>query len=178
MSGRPAVLRTARLQLRPPLAADVRRTVEALGDWSVAQWLQRTPFPYAEADARAFLLQPPRPLPERWTVAAAGDDRLLGLLTIERAGEGREVGYWLHPDARRHGYMAEALTGLVDWLGPREPDCTLFAVVDTENAASCAVLRRCGFRIAERWRLEQPGRRGSSDRVRFVRTLRSGGKPG
>lgn len=178
MSGSPEILRTARLRLRPPGPSDVARTVEALDDWAVARWLQRTPFPYSEADARAFLLQQPLPVPDRWTVAATDDDRLLGLLTIERVADGREVGYWLHPDAQGRGYMAEALAGLLDWLGTREPGCTLFAVVDPENAASSNILYRCGFRLTERWRLEQPGRRGSVERCRFVRTLQSGGKPG
>ncbi len=55
-----------------------------------------------------------------------------------------EIGYGLAESARGRGYATEAVLGLIDWLrdqGVRE----VLAECDPGNAASIAVLRRCGF---------------------------------
>ena len=168
------MIRTARLRLRAATEADVPRVAEALNDWAVAQWLNRPPFPYAQADARAFLLAPAQPgFRERWVVADGGD-RLLGMVTLEPGGGRHEAGYWLHPDAQGRGFMAEALAGVLAAAERHEPGIAVFAVIDSENRASRAVLLRCGFKAVAERRLERPRRRGTSATTVFEWSAGSG----
>lgn len=167
-----APIRTARLLLRPPREDDVPRVVEALDDWAVAQWLSRTPYPYGESDARAFLLAPQPGFRERWAVAEGACDRLLGLLTLEPyTGEpcpgGREAGYWLHPDAQGHGFMAEALAALLAVAAAAEPGLVVSATIHPDNHPSRRVLERCGFRFLGPQPMDRPRRRGGADPHRF-----------
>ncbi|BBK30989.1 RimJ/RimL family protein N-acetyltransferase [Stella humosa] len=154
-------IRTARLRLRPPCEADVPRVAEALDDWTVAGWLSRTPYPYTEADARQFLLAPQPGSRERWAVADGASDRLLGLVTLEPCAEGREAGYWLHPDAQGHGFMAEALAGLLALADTAEPGLIVVATIHPDNYPSRRVLERCGFRFVEERPIDRPRRRGT-----------------
>ena len=57
---------------------------------------------------------------------------------------GPEIGCWVAPDARGHGYAAEAARGLADWaLRLGAPRVHLYA--DVGNTASQATARRAGF---------------------------------
>jgi RimJ/RimL family protein N-acetyltransferase len=55
-----------------------------------------------------------------------------------------EIGYGLAESARGNGYATEAVLGLIGWLQERSVR-EVIAECDDENAASIAVLRRCGF---------------------------------
>ena len=63
----------------------------------------------------------------------------------EPDADGRvEIGYGIAESARGDGYATEAVLGLLGWLR----DCDVHEVIaecDEDNAASIAVLRRCGF---------------------------------
>ncbi|BBK41331.1 hypothetical protein STVA_13510 [Allostella vacuolata] len=126
----------------------------------MARWLNRTPYPYAEADARGFLLAPPAPFQERWTIADGIGDQLLGMVTLEPCAEGRELGYWLHPDAQGRGAMAEAVSALLAAALRAEPGRTIVATTDIDNLASQAVLARCGFRPVGERTMDRPRRGG------------------
>jgi [ribosomal protein S5]-alanine N-acetyltransferase len=54
------------------------------------------------------------------------------------------VGYALHPDQQGHGYAAEAVARLLDWLAGRGVT-TAYANLFWANAPSLALLRRLGF---------------------------------
>ena len=150
-----------RLTLRAGRADDVARTAAALNDWTVARWLNRTPYPYGEADARGFLLAPPdAAFQERWVIADGGSDHLLGMVTLEPCAEGRELGYWLHPDAQGRGVMAEAVSALLAAALRAEPGRTIIATTDIDNLASQAVLVRCGFRLVAERTMDRPRRGG------------------
>ena len=56
----------------------------------------------------------------------------------------RELGFALHPDYQRHGYMTEAILAVLDAL--REAGIRyVWACCFTDNIASKAVIERCGF---------------------------------
>lgn len=55
-----------------------------------------------------------------------------------------EIGYGIAESARGCGYATEAVCGLVGWLRDRDVG-EVMAECDEGNAASIAVLRRCGF---------------------------------
>ena len=52
------------------------------------------------------------------------DGELLGVVTV-RLRDGGAVGYWLHPDARGQGAMAEALRAVVAWAVSRSTACAV-----------------------------------------------------
>ncbi|MGB0497732.1 MAG: GNAT family N-acetyltransferase [Rubricella sp.] len=94
------------------------------------------------------------------------DGALLGAITLDhiRMGPAKSgtVGYWIGEPFARQGYMAEALDALVDHAFHRMSLSRIDAACLEENAASRALLARCGFEqvgrapayleIAGRWR--------------------------
>lgn len=77
-----------------------------------------------------------------WAIRRQGDPALLGMIAHRR--QLLDLGYWLGAEHRGHGYMAEAVTTVVEWLAE-----TGTPVVNWEclvgNTASAAVARRTGF---------------------------------
>jgi RimJ/RimL family protein N-acetyltransferase len=68
----------------------------------------------------------------------------------EPDADGRvEIGYGIAQSARGFGYATEAVLGLLGWL-PEQDVREVIAECDEDNAASIAVLRRCGFDEASR----------------------------
>jgi RimJ/RimL family protein N-acetyltransferase len=90
-----------------------------------------------------------------WCIADASSDEMLGNVQIFRMGPvaGRfqgEVGYWLRPGARGHGFIVEALVPLV--AHAFRPVASgglglvrLHAGTDAENHASQSILLSAGF---------------------------------
>jgi RimJ/RimL family protein N-acetyltransferase len=83
-----------------------------------------------------------------WAVVGAGDDRLLGSVSLHRIDldqRDAEIGYWTVPAARRRGVAARAVDTAVRWafaeLGVQRVQ--LFHAV--ENTASAGVARKAGF---------------------------------
>ena len=72
---------------------------------------------------------------------------LVGCIGVHRIGAhplGPEIGYWLAPAARGHGYAAEAAHALAEWaLGLGAP--RVYLVADVLNTGSQVVARRAGF---------------------------------
>ncbi|MGF1658698.1 MAG: GNAT family protein [Rubrimonas sp.] len=171
---RPAfALRSERLLLRPPQIEDfepwalLRRESEAfLAPWEPA----RTP---DHLSLKAFRER------VRWAARCIADGRatplfllrqsdgaLLGAATLDNIRRGpamcASLGYWIGAPHARQGYMTEAVGALRDHaFGPLGLS-RIEAACLPENAASRAVLERCGFKyegvaqsylqIAGRWR--------------------------
>jgi RimJ/RimL family protein N-acetyltransferase len=80
-------------------------------------------------------------------IADAKTDEAMGLVFL---GLGRikghcDLGYWLIPSARRQGFASEAIDLVSRWVLTATDVHRLVAQVEPGNAASLAVLRRCGF---------------------------------
>ncbi|RBY91791.1 N-acetyltransferase [Blastococcus sp. TBT05-19] len=136
--------------LRPYRPGDVDQVHRACQDPHIQRWIGQLPVPYTRDSARTFVEE----------VAPGERTEGTGLTTaVEAAGDlvgsagaylrpgrlGPEIGYWIAPWARGHGYAAEAAHALAEWaLGLGAPRVHLF--VDVGNAASQAVARRAGFR--------------------------------
>lgn len=146
------------LCLRRALPEDVERMVEACADASSARWLGEIPQPYRRADAEAYLLASAERtalgLAVHLVAADPVDDRLLGLVGlsgIDPVLGSAELGYWVHPDARGRGVATEtARLALRHALVPEDEGglglVRVTARAARGNAASLAVLRRCGMR--------------------------------
>lgn len=136
MTGR-ALLRTARLVLRPLCASDEEAFVAALGDPAVSAWLRELPHPFTADDFRAYL---PQDWPgRRWAVDA--DGAMVGLITLDP-----QLGYWISPRAQGKGYATEAARAV---LGAHFADPEAAGLVTSHlmgNAGSARVLAKLGFR--------------------------------
>ncbi len=153
----PPVFETSRLRLRP------WRDTDAPG-----------PGEGPDADSLHFMPAAAQPGPEdfpewlakrrrdmdgggdlHWCIADLATDEMLGNVQIFLMGpaEGRfqgEVGYWLRPGARGHGYPAEAIAAVVPHAFRPFADgglglVRLHAATDSDNYASQAILRSAGF---------------------------------
>ncbi|PLX37875.1 MAG: hypothetical protein C0606_06325 [Hyphomicrobiales bacterium] len=145
-----ASLRTARLVLRRPCAADLPAIVPLLDNANVSEMTSRIPHPYTMADAQGFLaaLNEPGNLEDLFFVLKrdGGNETLIGACgTMEADEKSREIGYWLGEPFWRQGYAAEAARAVVDYTFAKWPVSELIARSRTDNGASLAVLAKLGF---------------------------------
>lgn len=138
-----------RLLLRPWRAGDAEAVAAAMADPTAFAFLA-LPDPYTLDDARRFVTDIGHEGRYEGTglgcaVVERSSGRLAGAaaLRIRPPGDG-EVGYWIAPDARGHGYAAEATGMLADWgfgLGLAR----IRLVTDVRNLASVATALHAGF---------------------------------
>lgn len=167
----PEEITAHRIDLRRCTAADIPGFMEGLNDWRVVQWLPTVPFPYTEADARAFLasLAESTP-PNAYSVVHRCDGSFLGVVGLARSGDSAELGYWLLPRYHGQGLMAEAVTSLLQHhVGSL---ARIFATVDRGNAASIRLLERSGFRLTGDHLRAAPNRQGNIVVLRYQRDFR------
>jgi RimJ/RimL family protein N-acetyltransferase len=135
------VVRTARLVLRPFRPDDVDAVHVACQSPDIARWISSVGVPYTREDAEAFVLgEAPgeRRAGRALTVAIEADGALVGASGVHRIGQhplGPEVGYWIAPEGRGHGYAAEAAHALADWaIGLGAP--RVYLVADVLNTGA------------------------------------------
>lgn len=130
---------TDRLMLRPLAEADLPWVCEACGDYAVSQWLVAVAHPYTLAHAQEFLaMDRAGDLGTLWVIERDGAPQ--GVISI-----GKELGYWLAPEAWGRGIMTEAGRAAVaaHFAGT---EATEIASSHFEgNAASRRVLLKLGF---------------------------------
>ncbi|MEX0333979.1 GNAT family N-acetyltransferase [Vibrio tubiashii] len=73
-----------------------------------------------------------------------------GLCVSEQSRDEVEVGYLLLPEFHGKGYGTESLVALIDHATREFPIKTVNAIVTDGNIASCKVLEKAGFTLAER----------------------------
>lgn len=94
---------------------DVPRIVEACSDPDSRRWMSQMPEPYRPQDARTWITDRAegavRGEAVTWAVADPETDQLLAsinLFHLDFEDRQAEVGYWVHPDARRQGVATTA----------------------------------------------------------------------
>jgi RimJ/RimL family protein N-acetyltransferase len=108
------------------------------------------PHPYQLSDARAFIgragLQDP---PQALAIAVEG--KAVGGVGIERQCDisrgSAEIGYWLGRTAWGKGIGTEAVQLVSDWAFLTFDLLRLYATPFADNAASCRVLEKAGYRL-------------------------------
>jgi RimJ/RimL family protein N-acetyltransferase len=152
------------------MASDIPGLMEGLNDWQVAQWLPRAPFPYTEADARAFIARSSQTSPpDAFAVVHQAGGEFVGILGLARSGAIAELSYWLLPRYQRQGLMAEAIVAAIDHhCGSLQ---SIFATVDPGNAPSLNLLARSGFRLIGEHVREMPNRHGNTVVLRYQRDI-------
>lgn len=80
-------------------------------------------------------------------IAEAESGRAVGCVVLLLRPQSGVVGlgYWLAPDDRGRGYATRAVGLLTSWALQAQAFARVEAWVEPDNAASVAVLRRCGF---------------------------------
>jgi RimJ/RimL family protein N-acetyltransferase len=131
--------------------------IEAAGKDPAIPQGTTVPARYSEAEGRAFIeRQWNRQTSEQGLSLAIADvetNQAQGLVWLGLGPERGHcrLGYWLIPDARGKGFGTEAIRLASRWVLSDTEVHRLTAEVVPDNAASLAVLRRCGF--AEEGRL-------------------------
>ena len=143
-------VQTQRLRLRTPNAKDAGELTRLLGDWDVAKWLARVPYPYRLADANEFIknarAKASSDCESNFTVYLNG--KVIGGagLTGETVAV-LELGYWIARDQWGCGYATEAAAGLIGYAETTLGCARLEASYQKNNLASGHVLRKLGFRL-------------------------------
>lgn len=115
MEKQPApTLHTARLTLREIGPQDTARLVAWRSDPSVYRYFL-SPHALTAAEHNAWYAGRYLHNPDRYDWLAFAGELPVGVFGLVRRGEEAEVNYLLAPEARRHGYAAEAVTALLDW---------------------------------------------------------------
>jgi RimJ/RimL family protein N-acetyltransferase len=152
----PTRLETERLVLRPPGPDDAARIADRINDYDIARMTGRAPYPFAVADAEAFLRSGAEadPLCERAFLIEDRAGDLAGGVGFHAprtewsesgCALGPELGYWLGRDFWGRGLATEAVLAALDWAregwGVRAVAAGHFA----DNPASGRVLEKAGF---------------------------------
>lgn len=135
---------TERLLLRPGWIEDAPELTAAIGHQEIARNLTRVPYPYAQADAEAFLTLPHDPLRPRFLICLRDSNRIVGGIGLSGDAEA-ELGYWIARDCWGRGYATEAgqaVLALADG-SLRLPRIGARRMLD--NTRSAKVLRKLGF---------------------------------
>ncbi|MFD5224829.1 GNAT family N-acetyltransferase [Microbacterium sp. NPDC058342] len=165
----PVTLRTERLELSIPTAADVDAITAACQDPEIPRWTT-VPSPYARKDAEEFIA-----LVAGWwadgieTVwAIRRDDELAGMIGLHRItkhahGGEAEIGYWGTAAHRGQGVMGEAGRAVVDYAFAELGLARIEWRAVVGNAPSARTARSLGFRYEGMRRQGHASPRGRDD---------------
>lgn len=135
--------------LRPLQQGDAGRIALLIGDWEVTRWLSAPPYPYAVADAEAFITANAAA-----AAATGGHTRAIvvggefaGMVGIDKRSLGMNLGYWLGRPYWGRRIMSNAAAQMTaDFFATSRED-VLNSGYFSGNEASAAIQRRLGFVI-------------------------------
>ena len=140
------VIKTARLVLRPPRAADAKAITALVNDRRIAENTARIPHPYLLADAHEFLQTANRSADQMSLLITLGDGTLVGGCGIHPGHDDEpEPGYWIGVPYWGRGYATEAARALIDRAFGKLGCERLTSRARVSNPASRRVLEKCGF---------------------------------
>ncbi|MEZ5797416.1 MAG: GNAT family N-acetyltransferase [Paracoccaceae bacterium] len=134
---RRAVLRTARLRLRPVTEQDAQAVIAGVGRLHVSRWLSVVPHPYGPADFARYLQLA---VPGRHWAIEDGQGHAGGISLDP------DLGFWIAPERQGRGYAAEAARAVIACHFDDPAAGPLRSGFYCDNHASRAVHRRLGFR--------------------------------
>jgi RimJ/RimL family protein N-acetyltransferase len=163
----PVALRTARLELSIPVAADIGAITDAAQDPEVPRWTT-LPSPYERSHAEDFIAKAERWWREAteltWGIRVDGDwVGMIGLHGLRPRGDA-EIGFWMAKHARGHGYLTEAAARVIDFAFAEPLSLARIewrAVVG--NVPSARAARALGFRYEGTLRQALSDPRGRHD---------------
>ncbi len=151
-----AVLRTDQLRLRAFLEADIDDVFAGVSDPETQRWLPipAPGQPYTREFARQWCLESAPGARasgdgQQWAAVEAATDRFVGSFGLTRtkwAAMSTELGYWVAPWARGHGYATEAVAAIARWALDQDLQRVELKAA-TGNTASQRVAEKTGFRF-------------------------------
>jgi len=159
-------LETARLWLRWPRLIDAPAIERFCSLWEVARYTARVPHPYPAGSAERFIYaaREGNAMGRELTLVVTpkkGKRDVIGSISLEsRGGERLTLGFALAPEAWGKGLATEAACAMVNAGFALTKAIEVLASARAEDAASCAVLRRCGFEIVASGLKGAPARGG------------------
>jgi [ribosomal protein S5]-alanine N-acetyltransferase len=142
-------LKSSRCTLRSLRETDAASMASHANDKRISRQLRdRFPYPYALADARAFIAavgahEPPI------CFAIAVDDRAIGGIGLDRQSDVNrctaELGYWLGVQYWGQGIATDAIKAITPWAMDALDLQRIFALPFADNAASCRALEKAGY---------------------------------
>ena len=162
-----------RLLLRRWHADDAARVREVMQDRSMYEFLT-LPFPYDDAAAREFVTSIGHEGRDDGSgfgcaVAERSSGRVVASAAL-RLGAEPEIGYWVAPDARGHGYATECCEVLAELGFGRLGLARISIACDVRNLASARTALAAGFRFEGAARDAAPvAGRGRAALARFGR---------
>jgi RimJ/RimL family protein N-acetyltransferase/nitrite reductase/ring-hydroxylating ferredoxin subunit len=155
------------ITLRPFRAEDASAIAAACQDPEIQRWIPMIPVPYAEADARGFILMTLQAWHDgtgyEFAIADAATDRYIGSIGIHIGPNARRhaVGYLVAPEARGRGVAVRALRLVTRW-GFEELGIERLALWTLPgNVRSQVVAEMAGFRfegLAHNWEADREDR--------------------
>lgn len=145
------VLETERLVLRNVEHRDVQEVFEIRSNADTMQYIPR---PLAKTlDDAMGVINMMRGFTERnerinWAITEKGSDKLMGIIgypNIRQDSHRGEIGYVMHHDYRRKGFLYEAFIASLNYGFDVMNLHSIEAIIRPENAASIAVVEKAGF---------------------------------
>jgi len=140
------------VSLRPWTLDDVPAIAVACADPEIARWIHQLPSPYAEKDAREYVVSTDAAWRERigafFAVVDCAEGSLVGsiaLHVLDPELANVEVGYWTAAPARGRGLTTRALSLLSRWALDEAGAQRVQLRADVLNVASLRVAEKAGF---------------------------------
>jgi len=153
--------------LRPFRAEDAQAITAVCQDPEIQRWVPIIPVPYAEADARRFILLTLQAWHDgtgyEFAIADPATNEYLGSIGLHLGPSPRRhaVGYLLSPKARRRGFATRALRLITRWGFEQLGIERLALWTLPGNLASQGVAENAGFRfegLARNWEVDRDER--------------------
>jgi RimJ/RimL family protein N-acetyltransferase len=141
-TGRPPVLKTARLVLRAPHFEDARQLAALACDGRIAENTANIPSPYGIEDARQWI-EDATFQSSAYAITVGG--KVIGACSVDGRDGIPELGYWIGVPFWGCGYATEAARALIGRAFNDLGHKALTACARVSNPASRRVLEKCGF---------------------------------
>jgi ribosomal-protein-alanine N-acetyltransferase len=152
MSIHDSVLKTPRLELRPPVVEDAQALLDAYAsDPRVTKYMDWRPVQHvSEITERlaAFVADTADGKCIGWVIRKLDETAPCGRIDLRISGEEADVGYVLAASKWGQGIMTEALTAVLEFARKHLSLRRVSGTCDPENRASARVFQKCGFRYA------------------------------
>jgi ribosomal-protein-alanine N-acetyltransferase len=150
MTVKTPVLRTKRLELRPPRIDDARALFDAYAtDPEVTRylpWDPATSVAETAAHVASRLAAMAAGEAHAWTIRMLDEQNPVGMIELRVSATEGNVGYVLARSHWGRGLMPEALASIVEFVRSDLRLNRVWGICDVENFASARVFEKCGFR--------------------------------
>ena len=146
------ILETDRLNLKPPTLADALDFFEIRSNHEFIKYIGRHPITHI-LEAEKYIQRILDGFNSRtglsWKICEKGSDKLIGYIgfwSIDYTHFRTKIGYGLHQDYHRKGYLTEALNTLTHFTFNELGLHSVLAEADDKNVATIKLLEKCGFK--------------------------------